>query len=107
MWGQGSLTYKRIITLFVLHKEGKWNEILYIQMFIIFYQDRELMKICRVCVAIMSDELEDTLFTALARCKPPNPKEQLPLFNPSSAAEPGTSLKSCCYQEQNSLSPKL
>lgn len=72
MWGQGSLTCKRIISLFVLHKEDKWNEIPYIQMFRTLYQDRDLRKTCRMCVATMSDELEDTLLTALAKCRPPN-----------------------------------
>lgn len=72
MWGQGSLTCKQIITTFVLHKEGKWNEIPYIQIFITLYQDRNLRKTCRMCVATMSDELEYTFLTALARCRPPN-----------------------------------
>lgn len=72
MWGQGSLTCKQIITLFVLHKEGKWNEIPYIQMFIILYQDRYLRKTCRICAATMSDELEDAFLIALARCRSPN-----------------------------------
>lgn len=57
-----------------------------------------------MCIATMSDKLEDTLFTALAKCRPPNrplPKNSC-LFNPSSAAEQGTCLKFCPYQEQNS-----